>query len=160
MYEGYQIYGPYTSKKDGRSRVVLVHKTTKKKTTLSYPKYLLELKLGRYLKSNEQAHHRDEDFTNNVDSNLELLVLGEHQKLHNPKLHVATEEICVECGTLFIMSSEHHRNRATASGKATKGPHCSRRCAGIYSKRVQMQPNWERGGIGRHKGFKIPCRKA
>ena len=43
---------------------------------------VLELKIGRYLKEHEQAHHIDEDKENNHPSNLELVNRGEHQKHH------------------------------------------------------------------------------
>jgi len=45
-----KVYGPYT-RKDGRQHVILYENGTRK--TVSYPKYLLETKLGRPLDSNE-----------------------------------------------------------------------------------------------------------
>lgn len=61
-YTNCQIYGPY-NRKDGRS-VIFPRKS------VSYPKYLKELELGRYLNDNETVDHNDQDFYNDTLSNL------------------------------------------------------------------------------------------
>jgi hypothetical protein len=44
---------------------------------------LMELKLGRYLRKDEEVHHKDGNQANNALSNLELFKKkGEHQKEH------------------------------------------------------------------------------
>lgn len=43
----------------------------------------MERKLGRKLLSSEHVHHIDEDYTNNADSNLQVLDAQEHVRLHN-----------------------------------------------------------------------------
>lgn len=45
-------------------------------------RYIMEQKLGRYLKSNEEVHHIDEDSSNDVESNLMVLTKSAHAKLH------------------------------------------------------------------------------
>lgn len=52
IYCGYKVYGPYKWK-DGRWRVILKNLKQKQKT-VSYPKYIVELHLGRYLKKMKQ----------------------------------------------------------------------------------------------------------
>lgn len=47
-YKNCIIYGPYTSKKDGRKRIVVKYENGIKKT-ISYPKYLMELHINKYL---------------------------------------------------------------------------------------------------------------
>jgi hypothetical protein len=54
----------------------------RKKRYIYYHRALLEQQLGRYLKQDEQADHKDGDKSNNSPSNLELKVLGDHQKDH------------------------------------------------------------------------------
>ena len=49
MYEGYRLLGPYM-RPDGRKHFIVV-KPDGSRTTLSYPKYLMEQALGRLLKS-------------------------------------------------------------------------------------------------------------
>ena len=43
---------------------------------------VLEEKLGRYLKSNEVAHHKNEIKTDNSIENLELMTFSEHSRYH------------------------------------------------------------------------------
>jgi hypothetical protein len=62
---------PYGEKRDDR-----------KKKYIYYHRALLEQKLGRYLKSEEQADHKDGNKEHNTSSNLVLLVRGPHQKSH------------------------------------------------------------------------------
>jgi hypothetical protein len=54
----------------------------RKKKYIYYHRALLEQKLGRYLKHDEQADHKDGDKTNNSPSNVILKNLGPHQKSH------------------------------------------------------------------------------
>lgn len=73
-----------------------------KHRTVSYPRILMEEKLGRPLKPNEDVHHIDGNPSNNDLSNLEILLHGEHQKNHSTK-YFDTTEICMICGNKFIM---------------------------------------------------------
>ena len=54
----------------------------RKKRYIYLHRALLEQKLGRYLKSEEQADHKDGNKENNSPSNLVLLDRGPHQKSH------------------------------------------------------------------------------
>jgi len=56
--------------KDRKRRYVYLHRV------------VMENKLGRLLKKDEQVDHKDGDKANNDPSNLELSVLGPHQKHH------------------------------------------------------------------------------
>ena len=55
VYENCKFYGPYQSKKDKRLRCLLIYPNGKR-ITLSYPKYLIEVHLDRYLEKEQQAH--------------------------------------------------------------------------------------------------------
>lgn len=46
-------------------------------------RYVMEQYLGRKLKKDEIIHHKDENKKNNIISNLELLLHGEHTKYHH-----------------------------------------------------------------------------
>lgn len=49
---------------------------------VSYPRYLMEKKIGRYLDSDEIVHHIDHDPTNNKIDNLYLTNRSEHARIH------------------------------------------------------------------------------
>jgi hypothetical protein len=84
IYGECKVYGPYTSKKDGRTRCVLTFDNCKRKTTVSYPKLLLETSVGRKLDKDETVDHIDADHTNNHIGNLQILTRVENAK----KAHV------------------------------------------------------------------------
>lgn len=121
-------YRCYTNlnKKDGRYRCVLVYNDGHKEN-ISFPKLIIEQHLGRKLLPNEQVHHIDENPMNNDISNLEILLLGEHQRLHNLERFMEFEEICGWCKQKFIITKKHysnHRNNGIYF--------CSRTCSGKY----------------------------
>ena len=82
MYKIKKIY----KCKDGRVRVRIITDENQSKV-ISYPKILMEEKLGRPLEPYEEVHHIDGDFTNNDISNLELVKHGEHQRHHSQKYY-------------------------------------------------------------------------
>ena len=65
------------SKKDGRGRVDLV-KNKKERTTISYARYLMSVEMGRYLDSDEEVDHIDEDCTNDSIENLQVILRKDH----------------------------------------------------------------------------------
>ena len=93
---------------DGRYRAYLKDE----KRVVSYPRILMEQKLGRPLDPNEQVHHLNEDFTDNSDNNLSIELLGEHQALHgekNKKYH-DSYAICAWCGKIFLWTAKSKKN--------------------------------------------------
>lgn len=123
---------------DGRVRMYL--KETKQ--VVSYPKYLMEKKLGRKLLSNEQVHHKDGNPLKNELDNLELKLLGEHQKEHSTKYYdkIAT---CGWCGEEFIWTAKQqndfNKNRNRKNRHHINSPFCSKKCAGKYGKYMQLK---------------------
>jgi hypothetical protein len=121
-----KVYGPYT-RKDGRKHIILYDFEKGIRRTVSYPKYLLEQKLGRELEENETCDHKDEDFTNDDLDNLQpLLRVDNARKSIKPaKLIIVS---CAYCNKEFeIKEARYNRNQINL-GKA--GPYCSRRCQG------------------------------
>lgn len=135
LYPPYtSVCGPYT-RRDGRQHIVLndsmKSKGEKGKTkTISYPKALMEVFLGRRLEENETVDHVDGNFSNNAPENLQVL----DRKTHTVKdaLRVRTNDlVCPICGTTFTPTKDQY--------KSPDKPHfCSRKCSGIYGKRVQL----------------------
>lgn len=130
VYEGYKVYAPYQSKRDGRLRVVLVRDNKKK--TVSYPKFLMERKLGRYLRNNETIDHIDGNFLNNDFSNLQILDRNVHASLdvlRNKNIIVQ----CKCCGKKFTVLGSKIKD---ANSRNT-GYFCSKRCVGLYGSMIR-----------------------
>ena len=132
MYDDYKVYGPYT-RKDGRQHIVYVKEG--KRITVSYPKYLMECYLGRYLSNDETIDHIDRNINNNELSNLRVISRSNHVKddvLRNADIVIR----CAFCGSEFTINGSKlsHRNRLD---RGNTGYFCSKRCIGLYGKQVQ-----------------------
>lgn len=71
-----KISKPY-KRPDGRKHVIIT-RSDGSKTTRSYPRYLLEMKLGRSLLPEETVDHIDGDHTNDAPDNLRVLSRAEN----------------------------------------------------------------------------------
>lgn len=62
-------------------------------------RHVASIKVGRWLTSEEEVHHIDEDKNNYSESNLEIYSKSEHSKIH----HVShmPKALCGFCNTLF-----------------------------------------------------------
>lgn len=123
-------YNVYVNK-DGRTRIY--NKTTHRVT--SYPRYLMEIELGRSLEADEDVHHIDGNSLNNDISNLEVIKHGEHQRMHSTK-YVDKIAICSYCGKEFMWSSlsqRNHNSNKRRRGCSMMGPFCCKRCAALGS---------------------------
>ncbi len=141
----YRVYGPYISKEDGRSRVVL-YDENKRKQTMSYPKYLWWKHKGMLIANDEHIHHKDEDFTNNSIDNFEVINIHLHMSKHtNPNAISRTEREfkCPSCHITFIKNIRNIKGNQVSKNKA--GPFCSKSCAGRYGQ--QFQINFRKPGI-------------
>lgn len=129
VYENIKVQGPYLRKTDNRL-IVIITKENGKKSTISYPKYLLECHLNRYLNDNETVHHIDGNPLNNELSNLEILDRKEHinqDVIRNKDLTVQ----CAYCGKTFIIPGNKLNNR-NRKDRNTAGYFCSKKCSGKY----------------------------
>lgn len=122
--------------KDGRTRVYF--KDTHK--VISYPRYLIENKIGRKLLPNEDIHHKDGNPLNNDMSNLEIKLHGEHQKEHSQK-YFDKKMICPICNKEFNWTakqqSDFFGNKNRHIHQSDK-PFCSKTCSGKYGKSISM----------------------
>lgn len=124
-----KVYGPYL-RKDGRKHVVIVYLDGTKKTK-SYPKFLLENKIGRELVNDETCDHIDGDFTNDDPNNLQVLSLPKNI-IKSKKETQYYVFVCSECNQQTkkpMYAVKHNWNL----GKS--GPYCSRSCAGKINQR-------------------------
>jgi uncharacterized C2H2 Zn-finger protein len=127
-----KIYGPYT-RKDGRQHVIIYENGNRK--TISYPKFLLEQKLGRSLLPNETCDHIDNDYTNNCLGNLQVLTRSDNCKKQMAfKPAEKCYFVCPECNKSFYKEMRYVRHNNIHQKKV--GPFCSKSCAGRYSQRL------------------------
>lgn len=131
------IQGPYY-RDDGRLHIVLYygHTNTPRTKTVSFPKLLVEYKIGRRLKVNETADHKDRDFTNNELTNLQVLDKAEHARI-DAKRRLPENFICPYCGTFFQLRDKKLADATQNRKRGKAGPFCNRSCSGLYGTDVQ-----------------------
>ena len=131
-----KVHGPYT-RKDNRQHVVIVYSDLSKRT-VSYPKYLIEQKLGRELNPKlETIDHIDGNPLNNDLSNLQVISLAEHARLDSRCVVDECREVQVECCYCFTSFKRYYKSLNDSHNKKKAGPFCSRSCQGKYGAEVQ-----------------------
>lgn len=123
------VNGPY-KRPDGRLHITAV--VNGKRTSVSYPKYLLLLE-GHEFGEDDTVDHIDRNFNNNDLPNLQILPRSEHAKKDAISVK-PVELICLECGKTFGRTVRTVNNSAV---KKKAGPFCSKVCVGKYGSDVQ-----------------------
>jgi hypothetical protein len=132
--DNFKVYGPYTNKR-GRKIVIVIERNGERRT-VSYPKWLMEIQLGRKLDPDlETIDHIDGDINNNNLSNFRILPRREHSAADTWRAKHVTLT-CAWCGKKFKRHPKIVRAKAK-EGKA--GPFCSRACAGKYAKQLHLK---------------------
>lgn len=133
-----RMCGPYTRASDGRKYMKRYNGTFGENgTTVSYPKYLMEIKLGRYLLPNETVDHKDRDFTNDSIDNLRVINNVQHGK-EDSLLRKEATFICQICSKSFTVSGKKLHDLNANHWRMRCGPFCSRSCAGKASHRSDL----------------------
>ncbi len=84
--------------------------------TIRYARYMMERHLKRPLKKEEIVHHRDGDMLNDDISNLEIMTIVGHGRLHNiGKIHtIQARQNMSKAQTGRIFSAEHCKKLSIA----------------------------------------------
>ena len=129
-----KIHGPYR-RRDGRQIVIIIENNGSRRT-VSYPKWIMEIQLGRKLDPNlETVDHIDSNFENNELSNLRIVPRKEHSEDDTRRVKLVKFK-CAWCDNEFERSPRLIRDKAR---KNKAGPFCSRTCAGRYSRMLQLK---------------------
>lgn len=131
--DNFVVYGPY-KKQDGRQIVIVIDNNGKRRT-VSYPKWLMELQVGRQLGPDETIDHWDSNFENNDMDNLRIVPRDQHSADDTRRVKLV-KFTCAWCDKEFERSPRLVRDKAK---KNKAGPFCSRTCAGKYSRMLQLK---------------------
>jgi hypothetical protein len=125
-YNEYKLYKVF-HQKEQRWYAQLV-KTNGERTTVSYARYLMSVKLKRFLTDKEEVDHKDDNKQNDDINNLQLLTKKENNE-KSQKDVTFIDLICPVCGKEFKRTTQ----RVLFKLQHGKQPCCSRSCGGIYS---------------------------
>ena len=123
-------YGYLVTNGENRKHVVLFN-TNEDRSTTAYARYLLSVKLGRYLTIDEEADHKDEDKTNDSVDNLQILS-GRNNRIKSSQ-HPLVNLTCPTCKIEFQRTRTElrgHRHRIEENTIC-----CSRTCGGKFASR-------------------------
>jgi hypothetical protein len=112
---------------DGRKRIDLVNSNSDR-TTISYARYLMSVKLGRELAEGYEVDHINTDRTNDNIDNLQVLSKEEHKTKtvkEKPKRKFVLL-VCPNCEKEFVKFLNQ---------MSCEKPKCSRRCNAQYSRK-------------------------
>ena len=144
---GYIVVNP-----EGRRNVILFN-TQFDRSTVSYARYLMSVKLGRFLTDQEEVDHKDDNKTNDDPNNLQILTPEQNREkrekhyLNNVQQKFDLE--CPNCGKSFTLTEREMGGRITQIQKNgyTGLIYCSRSCSSIFNK-ILKPGNFNSGVVG------------
>ena len=114
--------------RDNRRTLLLINGG--KRSSTQYARYLLSIKLGRFLKKEETVDHIDGDKTNDDINNLQILSIKENVRKSQKKPDFIL--VCPVCKCKFTASrtkvSGREKKRKIKMGEMC----CSRKCGGKF----------------------------
>ena len=145
-----QLQEPFASKwskgylviNNQNRRNVILFNNDVDRTTISYARYLMGVKLGYFVPDHLEVDHKDDDKTNDDIDNLQLLT-GEENRLKEQYNYIMNKQVrygyhCAFCGNPFILIEAEVKKRLDTGGELA---FCNRSCA---AKMQHLQGN---GGL-------------
>lgn len=135
----YPFTGGYVfnfNKKQNRRTVDIYEDDSVKKRTMTYARYLMCVKEGRILETEEHVHHKDDDTLNDDIKNLEILLKKDHERKHNPNMDDVVLR-CPACSKEFTLKAYDYRYKSKYNNNIICSRACSNRMKTII-KRIKM----------------------
>ena len=138
---GYIVINP-----EGRRNVVLFNSQIDR-STVSFARYLMSVKLGRFLTDQEEVDHIDNNKTNDDPNNLQILTPEQNREkrekhyLNNVQQKFDLE--CPNCGKSFTLTEREMGGRITQIQKNNSIGliYCSTNCARIFNSLLNPSVN-------------------
>ena len=131
-FQDYVVYGPYPHCVEGRMYVSLLRLDNKQnRTSMSYARYLVCVRAGRWLDLAEQVDHIDGNRANDSLDNLQILDMKSNIK-KSSKGRTMISLICKHCEMTF-------QREARNVHKVNRGYYCSDSCRAKGSKGINSQ---------------------
>jgi len=127
-----------TSNLDNRRRVDLCNSKSNR-TTISYARYLMCVKLGYVINSDFEVDHVDNNKSNDDVNNLQVVTSVEN-KLKETIRYLEEEQIsygyhCAFCNTPFILTEREQKMRLAKNQELA---FCSRSCSAKYHNTISI----------------------
>lgn len=152
-YDKDYIKGYLIFKSNGRNIVSLFDKNNIQ-TSTSYSRYLMSIHLKRYLTNEEEVDHIDNDGSNDVIENLQILTNFENNKkrlISNKIGKKFIECICPNCDKTY---SVDYRNCFLQPAKKQSISFCSRKCSYAFKRNFKIT-DLEKKQIGKEQLLRI-----
>lgn len=101
-------YGYVVVNNEGRETLILYNSHTDRSST-QYARYLISIKLGRYLTDEETVDHIDGNKHNNDLDNLQVLSLKDNVRKTHLKPTTYLEGVCYVCSKVFYINNKLRR---------------------------------------------------
>lgn len=116
-------------------RNVVLYNSENDRTTISYARYLMSVKLGYEVPDHLEVDHRDDDKTNDDINNLQLLTPEENKDKENKRraeITVAKQTvICKNCNCSFEIDTSYYNKKIKAGNSNI---FCSVKCRSLFIK--------------------------
>lgn len=110
-------------------RNIVLYNSPMSRTTVSYARYLMSVNLGRYLTELEHVDHIDEDKTNDVLENLQILTPAQNTAKNNIARSKFTKFLVLRCPVCHNIFTRKRGNTQAVMSKQHLVSSCSRKCA-------------------------------
>lgn len=133
-------FGYLVTNSENRKHVFL-YNSKNDRTTCSYARYLMSVHLGRLLEKHEHVDHKDEDKTNDVIENLQILT-QEENSLKHAEYKRSIGKVVILIMNCPVCQREFSRSQKRIDHALNRNPNvvitCSKKCSAKVKVRVNV----------------------